>query len=315
MNPDTWQRPPPRFSQDPGLNPEKIKKVQKHLRDACYDPGDIDGVIGPATRYAVTEFQRSAGLPPDGDMTDAFFVALERAAAVRRDCKYTPCEALQRHKVWIEKDARAAKKKQFQVYSEGIKDFEGIKKELENRGLWVTSNWAEIAAYLGVVSDKTTKLIIGLSAFAPGAQPAAATAGTLYCASRSRGKALRRMLELESNEHTPKHVSKIYRDEAGAVLACGLQHSSGSKRSKAKKTTLSHMLKVLRGQVDSLRKLAVMPAEIEAARQTLNEQIARIDEQLKFNKEKLEEIKLADELHALWRQLQEKVCVGPSKVP
>ncbi|MBU1061392.1 MAG: peptidoglycan-binding protein [Candidatus Omnitrophica bacterium] len=43
-----------------------IKDVQTALKNAGFDPGAIDGKMGPKTRQAIKEFQRTKGLNPDG---------------------------------------------------------------------------------------------------------------------------------------------------------------------------------------------------------------------------------------------------------
>ena len=42
------------------------KEIQTALKNAGYDPGSMDGKIGPRTRQAVKDFQKSKGLVPDG---------------------------------------------------------------------------------------------------------------------------------------------------------------------------------------------------------------------------------------------------------
>lgn len=42
------------------------KEIQTALKNAGFDPGPVDGKIGPKTRQAIKEFQRSKGLTPDG---------------------------------------------------------------------------------------------------------------------------------------------------------------------------------------------------------------------------------------------------------
>jgi peptidoglycan hydrolase-like protein with peptidoglycan-binding domain len=41
-----------------------------------FNPGSVDGAWGPRTRRAMTEFQRSAGLPPTGEPDEASLQAL-----------------------------------------------------------------------------------------------------------------------------------------------------------------------------------------------------------------------------------------------
>ncbi|MFE7358961.1 peptidoglycan-binding protein [Streptomyces sp. NPDC057543] len=41
-------------------------EAQRLLRHQGFDPGGVDGVIGPKTTRAVKRLQQKAGLPPDG---------------------------------------------------------------------------------------------------------------------------------------------------------------------------------------------------------------------------------------------------------
>jgi len=42
------------------------KEIQLALKNAGFDPGAIDGKMGPRTQQAVKEFQKTKGLTPDG---------------------------------------------------------------------------------------------------------------------------------------------------------------------------------------------------------------------------------------------------------
>lgn len=42
------------------------KEIQTALKNAGFDPGSLDGKIGPRTRQAIKDFQKSKGLVPDG---------------------------------------------------------------------------------------------------------------------------------------------------------------------------------------------------------------------------------------------------------
>jgi membrane-bound lytic murein transglycosylase B len=44
-----------------------IKSLQRELKRAGYDPGVMDGKMGPATRQALRRFQEAHGLAPTGD--------------------------------------------------------------------------------------------------------------------------------------------------------------------------------------------------------------------------------------------------------
>jgi len=43
----------------------RIRDIQVALRQAGYDPGSVDGVIGTGTMRAVNTYQRAKGLPVD----------------------------------------------------------------------------------------------------------------------------------------------------------------------------------------------------------------------------------------------------------
>jgi peptidoglycan hydrolase-like protein with peptidoglycan-binding domain len=47
---------------------DNLKKVQATLRDKGYDPGPIDGVMGPQTRKALRQYQKSENLPVTGHL-------------------------------------------------------------------------------------------------------------------------------------------------------------------------------------------------------------------------------------------------------
>lgn len=42
------------------------KEIQTALKNAGFDPGSIDGKMGPRTRQAIKDFQKSKGFVPDG---------------------------------------------------------------------------------------------------------------------------------------------------------------------------------------------------------------------------------------------------------
>jgi peptidoglycan hydrolase-like protein with peptidoglycan-binding domain len=56
-----------------------VSGVQARLQNLGFDPGKVDGVLGPRTRAAIRTFQRSMGIEePDGKITDALFDQLEK---------------------------------------------------------------------------------------------------------------------------------------------------------------------------------------------------------------------------------------------
>jgi hypothetical protein len=54
--------------------------TQEALLALGYDIGDIDGMIGPATRKAIRSFQKSQGLPVDGSPSQKLLAAMRRVA-------------------------------------------------------------------------------------------------------------------------------------------------------------------------------------------------------------------------------------------
>jgi peptidoglycan hydrolase-like protein with peptidoglycan-binding domain len=54
------------------------KEIQKALKNAGFDPGAIDGKIGPKTKQAIKEFQRVKGLKVDGVVGSKTWGELEK---------------------------------------------------------------------------------------------------------------------------------------------------------------------------------------------------------------------------------------------
>ena len=61
---------------------KRVKQVQRALKQAGFDPGSIDGLIGHRTHAALIEFQKAHGLEPDGIVGETTWVAL--SASMRR---------------------------------------------------------------------------------------------------------------------------------------------------------------------------------------------------------------------------------------
>lgn len=58
-----------------------VEAVQRALSERGFDPGRIDDTVGPRTRGAIREFQRSVGLPDTGRIDEATLAALGLAPA------------------------------------------------------------------------------------------------------------------------------------------------------------------------------------------------------------------------------------------
>lgn len=67
--------PPP--TDQVALNRKEITTLQQTLLDRGYDPGDPDGIMGPATRSALSMFQRDQGLIADGSPNQESLSKLE----------------------------------------------------------------------------------------------------------------------------------------------------------------------------------------------------------------------------------------------
>ena len=63
--------PPPKEAEKPSeprvYGKDDYVRIQKLLKQAGYDPGPVDGQWGPRTKRALSDFQKSAGLPPTGE--------------------------------------------------------------------------------------------------------------------------------------------------------------------------------------------------------------------------------------------------------
>ncbi|MBU1006946.1 MAG: peptidoglycan-binding protein [Candidatus Omnitrophica bacterium] len=63
-------------SSDTGKPTEK--EIQKALKGAGFDPGAVDGKMGPRTQQAIKEFQRTKGLKIDGKVGPKTWVELKK---------------------------------------------------------------------------------------------------------------------------------------------------------------------------------------------------------------------------------------------
>ncbi len=66
--------------------------VQGNLTRLGYDPGPLNGTLGPQTRAAINAYQAAAGLPVDGEISTALVVNLATAQATARAAMPPPAE-------------------------------------------------------------------------------------------------------------------------------------------------------------------------------------------------------------------------------
>jgi peptidoglycan hydrolase-like protein with peptidoglycan-binding domain len=60
----------------PELDRGAVRKVQAALQAKRFDPGPIDGVVGPRTRAAVSKFQDHFGIKATGEINNQTLFAL-----------------------------------------------------------------------------------------------------------------------------------------------------------------------------------------------------------------------------------------------
>ncbi len=73
------RRPPPEDA--PRLSREEVKQIQRDLNRLGFDAGPSDGILGPSTRRALSQFQRAAEMVADGHPDLKVIEALRMAAA------------------------------------------------------------------------------------------------------------------------------------------------------------------------------------------------------------------------------------------
>lgn len=61
----------------PAEESARVREIQRALKTAGFDPGTIDGRLGPKTTVAVRDFQRANGLEPDGKVGPRTWSKLE----------------------------------------------------------------------------------------------------------------------------------------------------------------------------------------------------------------------------------------------
>lgn len=62
---------------------EQVQGWQKMLHEAGFSPGAIDGVFGPKTTAATSEFQKANGLPATGKVNAPTYEAMKARLAGR----------------------------------------------------------------------------------------------------------------------------------------------------------------------------------------------------------------------------------------
>lgn len=66
-----------------GYNP-RVKEIQEILKEASFEPGPMDGVMGGQTRTAIKEFQKKKSLKPTGKIDSTTQLALNREKEITK---------------------------------------------------------------------------------------------------------------------------------------------------------------------------------------------------------------------------------------
>ncbi len=53
-----------------GMHQGDVRQVQERLKEAGFNPGPVDGQLGPQTREAFKEYQKAHGLPQTGQLDE-----------------------------------------------------------------------------------------------------------------------------------------------------------------------------------------------------------------------------------------------------
>ena len=86
----------------------RVKEAQEILKDAGFDPGPIDGIMGGQTRSAIKAFQKAKSLKPTGKIDSITLLALNREKEAPKNFKQDDTEKLlQLHLQEISKDTRS----------------------------------------------------------------------------------------------------------------------------------------------------------------------------------------------------------------
>ncbi len=62
----------------------RVEEIQNALKDAGFDPGPADGIIGAQTRVAIKGFQKKHGLKPTGKIDPVTNLALNKNKAIEK---------------------------------------------------------------------------------------------------------------------------------------------------------------------------------------------------------------------------------------
>jgi len=85
-----------------GQSDLQIRQAQELLKAAGFDPGPLDGKLGPKTQAALQQYQTSLGLPVTGELDEATREALGVSKSVGPEWVIRPWKPSMEEKKWIE---------------------------------------------------------------------------------------------------------------------------------------------------------------------------------------------------------------------
>jgi peptidoglycan hydrolase-like protein with peptidoglycan-binding domain len=75
--------PAPQIDETTPLTTSEVRDLQARLKALGFDPGDIDGILGPQTVTAIRRFEASRSLTPTGNVDRRTLQRLKEAGPSR----------------------------------------------------------------------------------------------------------------------------------------------------------------------------------------------------------------------------------------
>lgn len=118
---------------------DSLRDVQAKLQEAGFDPGPLDGVMGPQTRNALREFQRTRNLEVSGDLDPATLQEL----GVELEPAYLPAET--RIHVFLEDTLSSADSQQGEQFEMTVAEAVAVDNQVAiPRGVRITGIVREV---------------------------------------------------------------------------------------------------------------------------------------------------------------------------
>lgn len=141
---------------------DDVAELQRRLGALGFDAGKVDGIFGPLTEAAVTEFQRNLGLVEDGCFGPRSVVALQRIAPSVSDA--ATITTVREREVWL-RSPRTLAERRVVVGSFGDAHAlaRAMVRDLRNRGAWALAvDDPDPAAHAELANRFDAELWVGL---------------------------------------------------------------------------------------------------------------------------------------------------------